>query len=302
MSEPGPTGAAGHVRIAAVVLNYRDAAHTIACLRSIAHQAVERIVVWDNSQDGGASAGELAGLLSAEPTGPCAIEQVTSPLNLGFAAGVNAAIHHIDATGGADCLLLVNNDAVLPEGAVHGLLSALVSQPDAVAVAPRVRTAGLVQGLIHHHRWLAIQTAKPLPGSFAYASGCCLLLASERVPRPVFDEAFFMYAEDVALGWSLRCANQHIALAGDVVVDHAGAASSELGSPFYEYQTALGHFLLTGRLARGRIRRAAMAVTRTLAVFTRAVVRMVRTGSSVPVVQTLRAFRDAAARSRRRDR
>ena len=300
MSGTTRPAASGHARIAAIVLNYRSAGHTLACLRSIPRQTVERVIVWDNSGDGGASARELAGLIAAEPAAMRAIEQIASPANLGFAAGVNAAISRIDSSGSADYLLLLNNDAVLPEGAVQGLLAALERQPDAVAVAPRVRTAGSTRGLIHHHRWLAIQTSHAVPGSFPYATGCCLLLVSGSLRRPLFDEAFFMYSEDVALGWHIHRGHQEIAVANDVVVEHAGAASSSRGSAFYEYHTARGHFVLTQRLALSPIQHASMAVTRTLALFTRATVRTIRSGSRIPLVQTWRAFRDAILLARRR--
>lgn len=292
---PAPVSARS-VPVAAIVLNYRNATCTLACLRSIATQGVGRILVWDNSQDEGASARELAQKLADSSPGLGQVEQVISPVNLGFAAGVNAAMRHIEATGGADRILLLNNDAVLPEGAVDRLMSAMNRHEGIAVAAPRVRTAGKTRGLLHHHRWLAIQTSRPLPGSFAYASGCCLLLATKRLPVPVFDEEFFMYSEDVALAWRVHQENRTIALSDDVLVEHAGSSSSKLGSPFYEYQTALGHMLLTQRLAHSALENVLLTFTRGLALVARSTVRTIRSGSLAPTREMLRACIDARAR------
>ncbi|MGH8488245.1 MAG: glycosyltransferase [Gammaproteobacteria bacterium] len=292
MSAPAFPAAVEPARIAVVVLNYRNAAHTMACLRSIPAADVAQVLVWDNSVGGGSSTAELAAPIAAlRPDSP-PIELVVSPVNLGFAAGVNAAIRHLRAGDNYSHYLLLNNDAVLPANAIPSLLRTLSSAPGVVAAAPLLLTHGRTAGLRYHHRWLALQVSRPWQGTFAYASGCCLLIDAARMPDPLFDPAFFMYGEDVALAWKLRGMGLDIAIDDGVVIDHAGSGSSVLGSPFYEYHMARSHSLLTRQLATGSLAAKLMIpALRFCALLLRACARAVRGRSMLPVSQTLLALR-----------
>lgn len=58
---------------------------------------------------------------------------------------------------------------------------------------------GEEQGWLYYQPWLALVTKRPVWGSFAYLSGCCLLVQRPDNTQPLFDETFFMYGEDVEL-------------------------------------------------------------------------------------------------------
>lgn len=275
---------------AAVVLNYRDAVGTMECLRSIKGQ-VGRVVVWDNSDDQGASATQLAQYLRDSATE--GVEIVRSETNLGFAAGVNAAIERVNVGKPPRHVLLLNNDATLPPNAVSKLLKALSSNPSAAAVTPIIHSNGRQHGLLYHHRWFAIQSRRKLPGSFTYASGCCLLVDTQNVSLPLFDQRFFMYAEDVELGWRIHQSGKSLIQLDDVVVEHLGSASSRRGSSFYEYHVSLGTFLLTRKICTSG-EYPALLLFRTVSMALRALLRSARAHNVRPLIQTWRAFRRAS--------
>jgi hypothetical protein len=45
--------------VTAILLNYRDAVRSLACLQSLLVEGVEHVMVWDNSEDGWLSAAEI---------------------------------------------------------------------------------------------------------------------------------------------------------------------------------------------------------------------------------------------------
>src|SRR5690606_5305939 len=93
-------------------------------------------------------------------------------------------------------------------------------------IAPRVRQDGLEQGWLYYHPWLALVTRRPLPGSFPYLSGCCMLVHRPDNAMPLFDEDFFMYGEDVELSWRMRRSGARLVLVDGDYVRHEGSAST----------------------------------------------------------------------------
>lgn len=279
-------------RIVAIVINYRKPGMTHDCLASLAGQGLDRVLLIDNSADDGTCAHQLRELIApaslAEPTP----ELIVNSENLGFGAAVSACAEFIERTGGAEYLLLLNNDALVPHNAVQRLLDAAWQHPEAALVFPKLETGGRIDGMRYHHRWLALNTARRLPGSFAFVGGGCLLLNTAHAPRPVFDPAFFMYGEDVALSLDVARRNKRFLHVEDVVVRHEGAASSRNGSAFYEYHVAMGHLLLIPRLTSRRSLRAVLALTRCLGLALRAALRCVRSRDVTSWVQTKAAVSD----------
>jgi GT2 family glycosyltransferase len=90
---------------------------------------------------------------------------------------MNAALAELGRRGHAGPVLLVNNDAEVLTGMRAALLAALPRDSAVPAlVAPRILQDGHIQGWLYYQRWLALVTRRPLPGSVAYLSGCCLLV------------------------------------------------------------------------------------------------------------------------------
>lgn len=265
-------------QVVGLLLNYRDAARSMCCIESLLDQSVQHVVVWDNSADGGISAAAIRAAVADDRR----IELLVSPSNLGFAAAVNRGLEHCAASYPGAWVLLINNDARLLHGALPKLLGALATHPPARLACSNIDHAGQVLGLSYCHRWTGLLSAQPRPGYFAYASGCCLLLATDRLASPLFDEDFFMYGEDCELGWRLSQQPGAIVHIDETLVEHDGSASSGLGTPFYETHMVAAHLILARKLARNRWDACLLHVLRASMLLARALVRTIRFRSLTP--------------------
>lgn len=277
--------------VVGLTLNYRDPQRTARCVRSLREAGARAVLVWDNSDDGGRSA---AALRELDPGTDLRI--VTSASNLGFAAGVNRGLEAIARDDPGCWVMLLNNDACVDVQGIALLHAELRAQPQALFAYPCIDHGGRVIGTAWYQSWLGLITASRLPGSFAFPSGCALLIALARLPRAdLFDERFFMYGEDVALGAALRDRPQAMRCVERVLVWHEGSASSGMGSPFYEARTVAAHLLLVGVLARRRLDAAGLYAGRMLALPARALLRAARYRSAEPLRALLAGFRLAGA-------
>jgi N-acetylglucosaminyl-diphospho-decaprenol L-rhamnosyltransferase len=260
--------------VVAIVLNFRDPGRTQLCIASVLREGALGVVVWDNSEDGGTSAAMLRHDLDSR------VELVVSQRNLGFGAGVNAALSHMQARWPGAAALLINNDAELRPGALRHMRACM---DEDTVVVPGIDHAGQVVHMRYMHRWFGAQLDRPAPGAFEFPSGACLLLPPGLSKGPLFDDAFFMYGEDVELGWRLlQSPRWHARSTGSVLVDHEVAASSGPRTLFYETHVAASHWLLANRLARGRVDRVLLKVCRCAYLLSRATVRSMRLQSMLP--------------------
>ncbi len=280
-------------QIVGLTLNYRDAARTSRCIDSLLADGADAVLVWDNSEDGGASAQALRQHWKDEAR----VTIEPSARNLGFAVGVNRGIDAIVKRWPRAWIMLINNDAVLHHGALAALDAALRAQPQAVIAYPQVDHGGRVTGSVYYQRVFALLGFdRPWPGSFAYPSGSVLLIAPERINLPLFDEDFFMYGEDVMLGWRLGA--ERMAFVPQVLAWHEGSASSRNGSWFYETRTAAGHWLLARKLARSPLDRITLLAGRVFGLGARALVRSIRFKNLMPLRACITGWRIARDRSR----
>ena len=205
-------------RLAIVIVNFNGRGHLENCLRSLAAHppaTPHEVVVVDN-----ASTDDSASSVAAFPFA----RLLRLPVNRGFSAGNNAGIR---ATTG-ELVLLLNNDTIVPEGAIDALVARLDAHPEAAIAGPRlVDDRGepelsfgpmispfgelrqkLVTGL--HARgvgfassWVRRETSRE--HLVDWVSGACLLVrraVAERVG--LLDERFFLYTEDVDFCASVR--------------------------------------------------------------------------------------------------
>jgi GT2 family glycosyltransferase len=277
--------------IVGLTLNYRDAERTSRCIASLLADGAAGVLVWDNSEDDGVSARCLRQHCASDSR----VVVEVSARNLGFAAGVNRGIEAILTRWPRAWVMLLNNDAVLQRGVLVTLASALNDQSRAVIAYPRVDHGGQVIGTVYYQRWFALlRFDRPWPGSFPYPSGSALLIAPERTELPLFDEDFFMYGEDVLLGWRLGAARMvHVP---QVLVWHEGSASSRNGSVFYELHVAAGHWRLAHKLANNPADAALLLAGRCISLSARALIRAVRSRSLVPVLALFKGLRLARQR------
>lgn len=265
--------------IIGLTLNYRDASRTAKCVRSLQADGIAHVFVWDNSADGGASAGVLSAAL-ADNSGT---QIVVSDANLGFAAGVNRGLAAIAEAFPSSPALLINNDALLMTGALPILRSALIENQQAHVVYPDVDHGGWVRGSVYYQRLTGMISDHRVPGSFAFPSGCCLLVNLPLSGAAIFDQDFFMYGEDIALGARLGRDPTTMHHVPQKLVLHEGSASSGMATPFYESHMTAAHLLLARKLANGNADYGLLLLGRVAFLPTRALVRALRYRSLAPV-------------------
>lgn len=265
-----------------LVLHFRHHAHTAACLDSLRADGIGRVVLVDNSEDGGASLARLRPYLDTLQTRGMNVVVHQPGRNLGFSAGVNAGLKEIALRFGTACVMLINNDARLVAGS-HALLRRTLSGGVAAAVAEmRTPRGGSIRSAFYH-RPTGLLMRKYLPGAYPYHSGCCLLIAPALASPPLFDEDFFFYGDDTELGWRLARQGMAVRLAEGAVVEHEVSAGSRNGSLFYEYHMARAHWLLARKVAETRLQYGLFLLGRTLMLPARALLRTVRQRSAAPL-------------------
>lgn len=269
------------------MLNYFGADKTRKCLESLACEDLASLILVDNSACDEERAKIAAMLCEVSTSG---VRFPMRPLyndeNLGFGKGINRAIamDHA-ANGGHDYYLLINNDAEATPGLVAELVSAAVLDQRILLLAPRIRWGGEVLGYYWYQPLLGEVSRAPLPGSFAYLSGCCLLVSASLLESNgrLFDEAFFMYGEDVELTARALRTGGRIACIDHLLAIHEGTGSSSQGKPFYEYHVARGHILLARMLAQNPRQRTLMLLGRMIFLTARAFLRALRYRTTVPL-------------------
>jgi N-acetylglucosaminyl-diphospho-decaprenol L-rhamnosyltransferase len=270
--------------IVGLILHYRDAVRTSTCLRSLISDGVAHVLVWDNSEDGGVSIGELKRLMCGERR----YQTSEAGHNLGFAAGVNRGLEVLSGQFPGSSVLLINNDAILLPGALGAFREVLDSNPSAVILYPNIDHGGWVRGTVFYHRLTGLITDRYLPGSFPYASGCCLLINLAKSGALLFDEDFFMYGEDIALGARLSRCDGAMVHVQKLLVQHEGSASSQMGSLFYETRVVAAQLILASKLSKGRLDRFLVMVLHGIWLCMRSLTRSLRFRSQAP----LRALRE----------
>lgn len=274
------------VRLQALVIEYRSPSRTVACVRALLEQGVPVVQVVDNSADDGITRALLFEAFVHDDR----VRILDAGANLGFAAGINLGLRHRMS----DRVLLINNDALPSAGMISALVGALDATQDVCIAFPSLMHAGRPLGRVHYHRWFAVLTSRRWFGSFEVPRGCCMLVALDRMPvTPLFDEQFFMYGEEIALGWHLHQRGARICHVGAVWVEHEGSATAMRGSPFYEERTALAHLLLSNVLGKKVSEQRALAMVRVPMLVLRALARSLRQRSLLPLYALGRAWRIA---------
>ena len=277
---------------AAVTIHFRKPELTARCIDSLLADGWSPVLVWDNSADGGAS---LQGL-QARHAGDTRVLFSGTGQNLGFGRGMNAALAMLGEHGRHAEVLLVNNDAQVLPGMHAALLHEAAAVDDESAlIAPHIHQDGQDHGWLYYQPWLALVTRSPLPGSFAYLSGCCLLVVRPDNAKPLFDENFFMYGEDVELSWRFERQGGRLVLLKQAWIEHEGSGSSGQASEAYERFLVRSHWLLVLKLSANPWARMGMRTLRVCTLSARAGLRAVRFRSWIPLRALAEIFRSSAA-------
>jgi GT2 family glycosyltransferase len=221
--------------IAVVIVNWNGLSLLPSCLASVHEQnpVPQLVIVVDN----GSSDGSLQYLREAWPS----VTIIETGTNLGFSGANNRGIAAALAAG-ADCVLLLNNDAQLLPHALAYLRSALDGAGSRIwAAAPKILyrlNPGVIWAAGGRFAWwrgVSVDRGlnQPDRGQYdraaevEYATGCCLLVRSQAFREMgMLDEGYFLYFEDSDLAARLSRAGRRIMYEPRARVLHDVFASS----------------------------------------------------------------------------
>ena len=229
--------------VSVILVNYRGADDTITCLQSFADVAwpadrLQLIVVDNASGDGGA-----ARIREAVPGS----HPVESPTNVGFAGGCNLGA----AKASGEILAFINNDARPAPNWIAAAVEVLDREPDVASVASKVLdwdgdNIDYVDGSLTWYgmgyKW---ECERPDTGEYdtaqdvLFATGSAMFVRAEDYEAVGgFDDRYFMFYEDVDLGWRLNMLGRRVRYVPGSVAYHRHHASMKSYGPWLE------HFLL----------------------------------------------------------
>ncbi|MBV9660173.1 MAG: glycosyltransferase family 2 protein [Acidimicrobiales bacterium] len=234
VNRPGP--------VAAIVVNYNAASHLPACLRSLAAEGLDQVVVVDNAScDDSRLVAEDAGVV-----------WIDSGANLGYGRAANKGAAD-PAVAGATYLLVCNPDLDVKKGTVQALAAWLDSDPRLGAAGPRIANPDgslypsartfpdLVDAFGHGllgqvaprnrftRRYRLLDWDHGERATVDWISGACLLIRRQAWDAVGgFDPSYFMYMEDVDLCWRLGRAGWQIGYEPAAEVVHTQGVSADL--------------------------------------------------------------------------
>ena len=278
--------------ICAVILDYRGAQKTEACLLSLIAQGIDTVLVVDNSEDQEASQ-QLADAAARvrQKDADYSLHIVTTGANLGFAGGVNFALGHEKARH-CEAFLLLNNDATIYPGSVEQLDHALKKHAADLVSPAIIDDEGTPQPMMWYQRFFGLMTYKRLPGSYPYLCGCCLMFRRDLlVSEKLFDEDFFMYGEDTLLGWRLLREHKEFACIETATVRHTGQGKFAPSTLFYEYHMTRAHILLALKTRNNLLEIPVLLVGKCIGLIARGIRRSIRYRQSAPLLAFILAWR-----------
>lgn len=221
-------------RIAVLLVNWNGCADLRGCLESLAAQSDRdfAIVVVDN----GSTDGSLQMLRTEFP----GVRLLAAGQNLGFAEGCNRGLALCDASW----IFCLNNDTRVEPDAISALRQAARTAPPRLGML-QARIVFLDRPHLTNSTGVLVRTdgtfidrdfAAPVREGdvqepiFCASAGAALyrraMLDELTLPSGTFDRSYFMYYEDVDLGWRARLAGWEAAYVPAARVHHRFQASS----------------------------------------------------------------------------
>ena len=223
-----------------IIVSYNARVDLERCLESLhspAPSIAHEIIVVDNQSSDGSGA--------AARRWPD-VKVIEAGANVGFARGNNLGIR---ASTGAS-LLLLNNDTIVPPGAIDRLVAELERHPEAAVIGPRLvdghgraeLSFGPMLGPISELRQkllfrgqqnglpvlsAIVERATRQPHAPAWVTGACLLVRRRDAEAVgLLDERYFMYTEDVDFCAAIRARGRQVLFTPDVEIVHLRGRSA----------------------------------------------------------------------------
>jgi N-acetylglucosaminyl-diphospho-decaprenol L-rhamnosyltransferase len=271
----------GASAVTVVIVSYRSAALTIACLRSlVAERSLPgftlNVVVVDNASG---DAPDIAAAIESEGWSPW-VKLVVAPRNGGFAYGNNLGFAETYKQGLPD-LHLLNPDTHIKPGAIQKLVEYLNAHPE-VGIAgssfengdgsdwpfafrfPSLMSefeGGLNWGLATRlmNRWAVAQVMGPHAQPTDWGSGASMMIRRSLLDRiGGLDENYFLYFEETDFCWRSKRAGAPMWYVPESRVVHIGGQSTKVTErnvaprrfPAYWFESRRRYFMRTGSLPR----------------------------------------------------
>lgn len=227
------------MKVSVVVLNYNGLEHLETCLSSLMRQTYDefQIIVSDN----GSTDGSVDYIKKNFP----GVKVLENGENLGFARGNNLAIE-MAIRDGAEFIALLNNDTEVHEDWIKEMVKVLEGDRGIGACASKmllfdnrdVLNSG--GGAVNYvgHAWpeglLEKDAGQYMKREIDLAcAGAFMVKAKVLREVGLFDEDYFIYAEDTDLSWRIRLAGYKIYYVPDAVVYHKYTASFDNKDKYY---------------------------------------------------------------------
>lgn len=230
------------MELSVVVVNHDSDKGVRDCVGSIYESAGDvrlQVVVVDNASTDGSD----RAVAGAAPR----VHLIRNADNRGFAAAANQGMAAVDS----QFVLLINPDARIVAGTLEGFLKVARDRPEAGAMGALVRNPdgsiypsarkvpSLWEGLVHtlvgftrpHNRWTRsyklLDWDRTTEREVEWVSGSSMLIRRSALAQVgLFDERFFMYAEDMDLCTRLRAAGWQIWFSPQLEVEHVGGTAT----------------------------------------------------------------------------
>ena len=223
-----------------IIVSYNARKHLEDCLESLTASppsTPHEIIVVDNASPDDS----VAMVRSRWPH----VTVIAQPTNAGFAAANNSGIRATTS----ELILLLNNDTIVPAGAIDALVVRLFARPDVAIAGPRLVDGDgrselsfgpmispineLRQNLtlaLYHRRvgWVTrrIERETRREQLVDWVSGACLLVRrADAEAAGLLDERYFLYTEDVDFCAAVRASGRHVLFTPAAHVVHLGGRS-----------------------------------------------------------------------------
>lgn len=228
------------MKVFVIILTFGDISVTKECVASFCEIDVSftKIIVVNNNPQNITSA--VFGSYRND------VEVINNHKNLGFAGGVNRGIKKA-VEQGAEYILLLNNDTILKQPILEGMIAFGEKTKKAGVIAPAISfekggktwfdvggNVNLLFGRTHHTEVHKITATAPR--RVAYVSGCCMLLKAEVIESVgLLDENFFLYYEDVDYCLRVHEKGYYAYVLPSIVIQHALSKTIGKVSPLALY-------------------------------------------------------------------
>jgi GT2 family glycosyltransferase len=233
--------------VAVIIVSYNSSDYLSKCLEHVRAQTwqPDRVIVIDNNSTEQASLEQLKGLT--------AVELIRLSDNVGYGGAINRAV---DKFRGIDFIATLNPDAFPDANWLESLMTAAALYPRCGSFASltvKAKDRNKIDGagdILHisgvpwrrfHNKLISESNLVNEPVFSACAGAALFRLTSFRQVGG-FDESFFMYVEDIDLGFRLQLKGAPCRFVPEAVAEHIGSASTGINSPFSVYH---GHRNLT---------------------------------------------------------